>query len=66
MISRAVGNLNLLVNGSRHFIKENGIWLAMKGRYPEDELNQLNAPYCVKTYSVPGIVGERCCVIINQ
>ena len=66
VISRAVGNLNLLVNGSRHFIKENGIWLAMKGRYPEDELNQLNAPYCVKTYSVPGIVGERCCVIINQ
>lgn len=66
VISRAVGNLNDLKNGSRHLINKNGIWLAMKGRYPEDELNQLNYPYCVKTYSVPGIVGERCCVIINQ
>jgi 16S rRNA (guanine527-N7)-methyltransferase len=63
--SRALSELELLVEWTGHLINDQGIWLAMKGRYPEIELTKLTHPYHVETYTVPGIEGERCCVVIT-
>jgi 16S rRNA (guanine527-N7)-methyltransferase len=64
--SRAFSELEQLIDWTDHLIAKEGIWLAMKGRYPATELAKLDHPYQVKTYTVPGIDGERCCVIIDS
>jgi 16S rRNA (guanine527-N7)-methyltransferase len=38
----------------------------MKGRYPEEELTTLDKSYRVEQYTVQGIEGERCCVLIDH
>lgn len=64
--SRAFSTLESFVHWTRHLLSEKGIWLAMKGRYPDTELEAMNTPYRVETYTVPGIIGDRCCVIIEN
>lgn len=64
--SRAFSDLAQMIKWTSHLIGTNGIWLAMKGRYPETELASINQPYQVESYAVPGLEGERCCVIIKH
>lgn len=64
--SRALSNLESLIHWTQHLIANDGIWLAMKGRYPEAELATLTQSYRVESYTVQGLIGERCCVIINH
>lgn len=66
VISRAFSDLGQMLSWTGHLIAEKGQWLAMKGRYPETELNTITRPYQVQTYSVPGLEGERCCVTIDN
>ncbi len=66
VISRAFSNLQCMVNWTRHLINRDGNWLAMKGRVPEAELTNINLAYQTKPYSVPGLDGERCCIIIEN
>lgn len=64
--SRALSTIESFVQWTDHLISKHGIWLAMKGKYPDTELSAIKHPYHVETYSVPGITGERCCVIIEN
>ena len=64
--SRAFSTLESFIHWTHHLISTEGIWLAMKGRYPDAELEAIQNPYRVETYSVPGVIGERCCVIIDN
>lgn len=64
--SRAFSDLSQMINWTQHLVAASGIWLAMKGRYPEAELATIHRPYQVETYSVAGIDGERCCVIVEN
>lgn len=66
VISRAFSELSAFVQWTEHLIASSGHWLAMKGRYPEKELSDTPKAYQVKTYAVPGLEGERCCVIIAR
>ena len=66
VISRAFSDLRQMVSWTKHLLNQQGTWLAMKGRYPESELDAINHPYQVKTYNVPGIDEERCCVLIEN
>jgi len=66
VISRAFSDLGQMLDWTGHLIAESGQWLAMKGRYPETELNTITRPYQVQTYTVPGLDGERCCVTIDN
>ncbi|GGI86723.1 16S rRNA (guanine(527)-N(7))-methyltransferase RsmG [Legionella impletisoli] len=63
--SRAFSDLSQMLTWTSHLIALDGIWLAMKGRVPEIELQTLLHPYQVEPYTVPGLEGQRCCVIIN-
>lgn len=64
--SRAFSAIDHFIAGTHHLLSEQGIWLAMKGRYPEAELEALTHHYRVEAYTVPGIAGDRCCVIISK
>lgn len=64
--SRAFSTLELMISWTKHLVVNRGIWLAMKGRYPQSELDLVNLPFHVKNYTVPGLDGDRCCVIIDN
>ncbi|AHE68438.1 16S rRNA (guanine(527)-N(7))-methyltransferase RsmG [Legionella oakridgensis] len=66
VISRAFSDLKKMINWTHHLIATDGIWLAMKGRCPETELKSIQRSFRVEEYSVPGVEGERCCVIIEK
>ena len=62
VLSRAFASLEDMVTWCKHLIDENGRFYALKGQYPEDELNQLpNDVSLIKSHeiTVPNLVGER-------
>jgi len=66
VVSRAFSDLTDFINKTDHLLNQGGIFLAMKGKYPEVELNKLAQPHQVMSYHVPDVEGERCCVIIEK
>lgn len=63
--SRAFASLGDFVTGSRQALAESGVWLAMKGKVPTDEMAAL-PPFArvfhVEHLEVPGLGAERCLV----
>jgi len=53
IVSRAFGSLRLLTESTHHLLANEGRWLLMKGKYPEDELNDV--PSFVKVDQVIAI-----------
>ena len=66
VISRALSSIKNFVTITKHLIAKDGIWLAMKGQTPENELEEINLPYKIELYNIPEIKGKRCCIIINE
>jgi 16S rRNA (guanine527-N7)-methyltransferase len=66
VLSRAFSDLAQMIEWTQHLIADKGIWLAMKGRYPDTELNEIEQNCKVTRYTVAGIEGERCCVLIEN
>ncbi|HMN22486.1 MAG TPA: 16S rRNA (guanine(527)-N(7))-methyltransferase RsmG [Ottowia sp.] len=65
IVSRAFASLGDFVRLSRHARAEGGIWLAMKGKVPSDEIAALPAwvqVFHVEHLIVPGLDAERCLV----
>ena len=63
--SRAFASLPDFFAGSKHLLAPGGLWMAMKGKVPEDELGQLPAGvdvFHVEQLKVPGLDAERCIV----
>jgi 16S rRNA (guanine527-N7)-methyltransferase len=64
VVSRAFSDLALFIRLTRHLCAVDGMWLAMKGVYPEQELAQLEAetnlvPTKVIALEVPGLEAQR-------
>jgi 16S rRNA (guanine527-N7)-methyltransferase len=67
--SRAFASLADFVAGSRQALAEQGIWLAMKGKHPADEMASLPADvavFHVEQLAVPGLEAERCIVWMRK
>ena len=63
--SRAFASLDDFARLTVKRLAPDGIWLAMKGRPPDDEMAALGASvkvFHVEQLSVPGLDGERCLV----
>jgi 16S rRNA (guanine527-N7)-methyltransferase len=43
ILSRAFGSLRMFVESTQHLLSEDGRFIAMKGKYPHDEINDLPA-----------------------
>jgi 16S rRNA (guanine527-N7)-methyltransferase len=66
--SRAFASLADFVAGSRQALAEQGAWMAMKGRRPDDEIAALPADvavFHVEQLHVPGLDAERCLIWIR-
>ncbi|CAA0116694.1 Ribosomal RNA small subunit methyltransferase G [BD1-7 clade bacterium] len=66
VLSRAFASLEDMVVGSEHLLSATGVYLAMKGIWPEMELQPINKPYKVQPIDWPGNDQERHLVIISQ
>lgn len=63
--SRAFASLSDFVTWSRSALAEDGVWMAMKGKHPQDEIDALPADvkvFHVEPLTVPGLDVERCMV----
>lgn len=69
IVSRAFASLADMLNWTGHLCAEQGVFLAMKGLYPEAELEQLPPGYALKAshrLSLPDTDGERHLLILGR
>lgn len=69
VIARAVAPLPRLLGMAGHHVGEDGVFLALKGRYPAEETDELPATwsYSVEPLSVPGLEsGSRHAVLMRR
>ena len=67
VIARALASLPRLLEIAGHHVGEGGVFVALKGRYPAEELQQLTAPWSheVVQLAVPGLdPGSRHAVLL--
>jgi 16S rRNA (guanine527-N7)-methyltransferase len=67
--SRAFASLVDFTTWSRSALSEHGVWMAMKGKHPGDELSALPsdvAVFHVEPLVVPGLDAERCVVWMRR
>lgn len=63
--SRAFASLHDFTSWSQHALTKHGVWMAMKGRHPDQELAALPESvnvFHVEQLHVPGLDAERCIV----
>lgn len=63
--ARAFASLENLVRSTHHLLSPGGVWMAMKGRRPDDEIAALGAlteAFHVEPIAVPGLDAARCLV----
>jgi len=69
VIARALAALPRLVEIAGHLVGEDGVFIALKGRYPAEELEQITAPWSheVMQLAVPGLeAGSRHAVLLRR
>jgi 16S rRNA (guanine527-N7)-methyltransferase len=69
VISRAFSSLADFVLLTEHLVAPDGVWLAMKGVYPEEELAALPSGFVLreaKRLEVPGVEAERHLLFITR
>ena len=69
VIARAVASLPRLLEIAGHHVGEGGVFIALKGRYPAQELRQIPAgwDYTIEELSVPGLdAGSRHAVLLRR
>ena len=65
---RAFAALSDFVNWSRGALAPNGVWMAMKGKHPQEEIDALPQGvqvFHVEPLHVPGLDVERCMVLMR-
>jgi len=69
VIARALASLSRLLEIAGHHVGEDGVFVALKGRYPVEELQAVGAPWSheVKELDVPGLDrGSRHAVLMRR
>jgi 16S rRNA (guanine527-N7)-methyltransferase len=69
IIARAFASLADLTQLTRHVLAARGLWMAMKGKRPGDEIAALPpdvTAFHVEPLDVPGLVAERCLVWMRR
>jgi len=67
--SRAFSDLAEFVEGTQHLLAAGGVFAAMKGAYPQAEIERLPDGFrvrSVKRLAVPGLAGERHLVLVER
>jgi 16S rRNA (guanine527-N7)-methyltransferase len=67
--SRAFASLPDFVNWTSDALADKGVWMAMKGRLPEEEMSDLPPAvqvFHVEQLHVPGLNAERCMIWMKK
>jgi 16S rRNA (guanine527-N7)-methyltransferase len=67
--SRAFASLDNFTQWSKQALAEQGVWMAMKGKHPADEMAALPSEvevFHVEQLQVPGLEAERCIVWMRR
>jgi len=67
IVSRAYGSLQMFVATCAHLLAKDGLFVAMKGKHPEEELASLSADYMIREVipiHIKGVETERCVILI--
>jgi 16S rRNA (guanine527-N7)-methyltransferase len=65
--SRAFASLQDFVRSTAHLLDANGVWMALKGKEPRDEIDQLqDVTFHVEPLQVPTLDAERCVVWLKR
>ena len=62
VLTRAFSDLPKMLQNCHHLIKENGLFLAMKGKWPQREIDQIPDGYSLLSTDklcIPGVEGDR-------
>ena len=65
IVSRAFAALSTFVGVTRHLLTPAGIWMAMKGKMPDDEVAKLAGTaevFHVERLVIPGLAAQRCLI----
>lgn len=68
VLSRAFASLADMTSNCAHLLAQTGVFLAMKGQYPSEELAEIKAHYytvSVHSLSIPDTEGERHLVVLQ-
>lgn len=69
ILSRAFGTLRLFAETTKHLLRPGGILVAMKGKYPEDELSELPSEFKVSLttpLTMRGLTVDRHLICLEQ
>ena len=69
VLSRAFASLKDMLHWCAHLVDSEGAFLALKGQYPAEELDQLPTGFTVgetRELQVPGLAGERHLITIHK
>lgn len=69
ILSRALGTIQLFVETTEHLLCDNGVLIAMKGKYPEAELNEIPKHFSVSNatrLSIKGFDIERHAICLRK
>jgi 16S rRNA (guanine527-N7)-methyltransferase len=69
ILSRALGTIHMFAESTRHLLCPDGMLIAMKGKYPQEELDDLPVNFTVKDITrldIKGMDIERHIVRINK
>jgi len=69
VLSRAFTSIADMVDKCHHLLAAQGVFLAMKGKFPQSELSEVAKDYKVETshtLQVPGVEGERHLIVIGR
>jgi 16S rRNA (guanine527-N7)-methyltransferase len=67
--ARAFASLADMLGWGGHLLAPDGIWLAMKGKLPDDELPGIPAGFAVRStheLTVPGLPAERHLLVLGR
>ena len=66
IVSRAFSSVQSFVSVASERLSSGGVLLAMKGRHPDKELQQIDNDFSVIPIMVPGVDAERCLVQLDK
>ena len=66
IISRAVADIDQMLENSQHLLAKTGRYYWMKGQYPEQELCRFDRPFEAVELEVPGLDAQRHLIIVDK
>jgi 16S rRNA (guanine527-N7)-methyltransferase len=68
ILSRAYGTIEMFLSTTQHLLTPDGVFVAMKGKHPQDELDNLPPNFIVEKIvpiAIKGITVDRCVVMLG-